>query len=237
MRALCLTFAGLALTGSGCTCLRIEPPVTTGLTSFDVRVSAINLPGTQTPLPVVTSCSKKYGSDALVPAEVRGTKACKYQMPRAEVDVQISATALDHEGKVMPDFFGPVTFRAVPGDLTGVYRERWAQAHSGKAELANLKVAHLFGEVRFWAEDAPPALMFDGGAPMVNTEELPVEPELRTYATGLSPPSSSRTRPFRRSRCRTATTTARRRWSASSSPSARTRRAARRSSRAARTTR
>ncbi|MHB8876821.1 MAG: single stranded DNA-binding domain-containing protein [Myxococcaceae bacterium] len=174
--------AALALFG----CYTVSSPHTAGLSSFDVKVAGIFLPGTSTPIDVVTSCVKRYGTQAAVPADQRGTKECRYAMPRAEVQVHLTATALGSDGTLLGDFAGPVSFRSVPGDLTGGYEMRWAQASQGKVEMKLLKVAHLYGEVRFWAEDAPPqAIYFDGGQVM-DPKVMPVEPE-RTFATGLSP--------------------------------------------------
>lgn len=122
----------------------------------------------------------------MVPADQRGTKDCPFLMPRGTVEIDVTATAIDNRGEQLSDFFGPVSFRSVPGDLTGDYPNRWALAHEGVV-AATVKVAHLFGEVRVWAEDAPPQLIYDGGTVTGTTEDLPGEPERRTFATGLSP--------------------------------------------------
>jgi hypothetical protein len=187
MRALVLlSLAGLSIAG----CFPVQLPPAGGLSTFTVTVDGVFTPGSAVPLTVVTSCAKRYGTQALVPADQRGTKGCPYAMPRSEVEVHVTAVALDSKGALMPEFFGPVSFRAVPGDLTGGYPQRWVNAADGKAEMKQLKVSHLFGEVRIWAEDAPPQPMFDGdaGTQIIDPRVMPVEPERRTFATGLSQP-------------------------------------------------
>lgn len=111
---------------------------------------------------MVTACSRRYGGETGVPAEVRGRRDCAYLIPRGEVEVELTATALSAQGGLLPEHNGPVSFRTVPGDLTGDYAFRWAHSRAGVANGV-VKVAHLFGEVRAWAEDAPPQPVLAGG--------------------------------------------------------------------------
>jgi hypothetical protein len=170
-------------------CYSIPTPVENGLAAFQVDVTAVTgpgpIPGSTGLLAVVTPCAVKHGGDDKVPLEVRGTKDCPYQIPRGEVELQIVAKAFDLSGQPMPQFEGPVSFRVIPGDLTGDYPFRWAKAVKGVA-VGTVKVAHLYGEVRAWAEDAPPQLIYVDGGVGGTPEQLPTEPAKRTLATGLS---------------------------------------------------
>lgn len=153
----------LALLGG---CYPVRLPAEGGITSFAVQVEGVYLPETATtprrPLGVVTRCAQQYGGDANVPPDVRGKGVtCPYLMPYGEVELDLEAVALGPLGPET-DFNGPVSFRIVPGDLTGDYTARWSHAYDGVAKLT-LKAAHLFGEVRAWAEDAPPVPVFASG--------------------------------------------------------------------------
>lgn len=156
------------------------------LSSFkvDVRGVFVNTGTTRTPLTVVTACARKYGGQAMVPAEARGTPGCKYDIPRGEIEIDLVASALNLKGEVMTSFNNPVAFRVVPGDLASNYATRWGQAQDGKV-LATVRSLHQYGKVRVWVEDAPPKPIFDGGEQVVGT--LPDEPDSgRTYAAGAS---------------------------------------------------
>jgi len=177
-------------------CYSIAVPEQQGLSTFQVQVKGVFVytsSGARIPLPAVQECISRYGGSSKVPAEVRGTPECRYQIPRAEVEVDLVATALDGQGNPMTDVNKPISFRVVPGDLTGDYGYRWSMMQGGVAQ-GTIKAAHLYAETRFWAEDAPPQPIFadggmvgaDGGP--TGTAPLPVEPAVRTYAAGVSSP-------------------------------------------------
>jgi hypothetical protein len=175
----------VAVAGAGC--YQVKAPVEGGLSTFEVEVTGVYLPGSRTPLPVVTACSARHGGEDKVPAAERGTADCRYAIPRGEVEIELTASALDDQGQLMPDFNGPVAFRSVPGDLTGDYGFRWGQALEGVAK-GKIKVAHLYSEVRVWAEDAPPRPIYADGGVGGDLNALPKEPAQRSFATGLSAP-------------------------------------------------
>lgn len=171
-----------------CACYPVRSPELPEPSSFLVKVDGIFAVGTLTSIPVVTVCSSKYGGDDKVPSELRGTQACPYAMPRGTVEMELNAVALDHEGHPYPGFTRPVAWRAVPGDLTGDYPFRWTTSIAGVSH-GRIQVAHLFGEVQVWAEDAPPLPIYSDGGIALPTDGgvgLPPEGEPRTYATGLS---------------------------------------------------
>src|SRR5687767_5978052 len=117
MKRLMLVSA-LALAG----CYTKETPQPEGLSSFDVQIKGLYT--TTTPrrsLPVVNACAREHGSQDAVPAEVRGTDACRYAIPLGATDIDLEITAVDAQGRVMESFNGPVSFRVVPGNLTGAY--------------------------------------------------------------------------------------------------------------------
>ncbi|MEW5738076.1 MAG: hypothetical protein AB1938_04070 [Myxococcota bacterium] len=178
MRVLSLC-AALILTA----CPPIQAPARPQLASFSVQVQGVYLSAGRTPLRVVSRCEEEYGGAANVPAEVKGTKACRYEIPLGQIEFDITATALDVAGEKVASFGGPVSFKVVPGDLAGGYEGRWAQANLGEI-TATVKSVHQYGEVRVWVEDAPPKPIYDGG---VLVDGLPPEPLKRTYATGASP--------------------------------------------------
>ena len=186
------------------------------LSSFDVKVTAIDV-GTGSalsPLSVVTPCLRQYNgfsttppaggfpptsslSLSKVPQAVRGTEACPYLIMPGNLTLSVEATALGNDGKPLTDFVGPVSFRSVPGDLTGPYATRYAMAVGGVAKGV-IQVSHLYSKVRVWAEDAPIKLTFgDGGVIGGAYTEfpdggrvwlIPDESKLtRTYASGISP--------------------------------------------------
>ena len=78
-------------------CPVIKPPPLQPLSSF--RVEALGLfvgtGASRTPLNVVTVCAMKYGDQSMVPATEKGTKTCPYAIARGEIEIDISATALD----------------------------------------------------------------------------------------------------------------------------------------------
>ena len=180
-------------------CYRVKSPPAETLASFKVEITGIYsvATGSRTALPVVSACATHYGGAVLVPANVKGTQACPYHIVRGDIDIDVTATALTRAGEPTADFNGYVAWKAVPGTLTGDYDKRWATAIAGQVS-GTVRVAHLFGEVRIWAEDAPVALTYlDGGIggtlvllppDMLNGDSV-VQPEnlTRTYASGLSP--------------------------------------------------
>lgn len=186
---------GLAAIG----CPRIEGRVPAVVSYFEVQVTGIySLNGTtRTAVPVVSACVARYGSAAAVPAEAKGTRDCPYQIVRGDLEIDVTATGFTHQGERALDFAGFVAWKAVPGTLTGDYHLRWSPAIEGKA-TGTVRVAHLFGPVRVWAEDAPVQLFYlDGGVggtvallpPDMQNGGAVVPGELlgRTYASGLSP--------------------------------------------------
>ena len=170
-------------------CPTIPPPEQPQLSSFGVALRGWyqGIGATRTPLAVVSVCASKYGGQAQVPAAEKGTRACPYAMPRGDIEVDVTATALDSRGVAIPDFAQPVSFRIVPGDLTGDYANRWAQAFGGVAQ-GTVRAAHQFGEVRIWAEHGPPRLVYADGGVGGTIAQLPPDMGREwTWATGLSP--------------------------------------------------
>lgn len=183
MSRLTLTLVALA----GCT--QIDPPVMSPVASFDVKVLKFSIDNVGLPLDldVVAPCAARYGNNqTMVPAEVRGTQDCPYAIVRREIQIEVQATALDAKGQPATAFDEPVSFRVVPGDLTGDYAFRWAQAAAGVA-VGTIKTTHQYGQVRVWAEHAPPKLLYSDGGYAGSLDQLPKAPAKWTYATGLSP--------------------------------------------------
>lgn len=173
-----------ALVAAGCV-TKTQVPIEEQVSSFVVKVEGVYVRDSnpRQPLPVVTPCATKYGGDNKVPAEVRGTADCRYQIPRGDVDIALQINALNTKGDAAP-LDGTVTFKAVPGDLVQDYPYRFAYMQGGELK-ATTRASHLYGEVVVWAEDAPPDTLYaaDGGA-LEFTVQDPVRP--RTYATGAS---------------------------------------------------
>lgn len=182
MRTQALAVAVLVLL-AGCSNVNTSTP--DGLSSFRVLVKGVYLTGTQTPAPVVTPCARKYGAEARVPADVRGTPGCRYAIINAALDIEVDITALDNKAKPMA-LDGPVSFRITPGDLDGDYATRFAVLTGGTG-AGTVKVKHLSSDVHVWVEDGPVSPIYspDGGLGG-SLAELPAEPAHRTLATGLS---------------------------------------------------
>ncbi|MBN1209623.1 MAG: hypothetical protein JXB05_32540 [Myxococcaceae bacterium] len=163
----------------------------TGVSSFKVEVSGLASvhkdTGVRSLLPLVSSCLARHGNDPeQVPAEERGTRACPYAIPKGPVDVDLAITALDGRGEPLESFNGPVSFRVVPGDLSGPYNMRWTSLTNGQG-TGTVRVSHLYGEVRVWVQDEPPQVDFaDGG--VGGTGPLPRDSGPYSYATGLTAP-------------------------------------------------
>ena len=168
-------------------CSRIDPPALSPLASFQVKIDGAfrSDVGIVSKLDVVAPCVERYGSQAMVPDEVRGTADCAFAIPRGEIQLELTATALDANGKPAVAFDGPVAWKVVPGDLTGDYAFRWAQATAGVAH-GFIKTTHQYGPVRVWAEHAPPKLLYSDGGYAGSLDQLPRAPDRWTYATGLS---------------------------------------------------
>jgi hypothetical protein len=155
------------------------------LNGFRVTVQSINqvIEGATRVLPVSTACSARYGGDSLVPLADRGTAACRYVIPKGEIAISIRVEALGSKGEALTTFRGPISFRVIPGSVTGDYAGRWAQMENGEVSTT-VKALHQYGAARVWAEDAPPEAIYENGK--LKTEGLPVEPAQRTFATGVS---------------------------------------------------
>lgn len=172
-----------------CGCPVIEPPPPRALASFEVEATGwfLGTGAARKPLPVVSVCAARYGNQqANVPAAERGTKGCPYAIARGDIEVDVVARARTARGAPVADFAGPVSFKVVPGDLTGDYPNRWAMAAGGVAQ-GTVRAAHQFSEVRVWAEHAPPRLLYVDGGVGGNVQALPPEGVAYTYAAGLSP--------------------------------------------------
>jgi hypothetical protein len=156
-----------------------------GVGTFDVQVKGIYVANTtpRAALPVVNECATRYGSQAQVPAEVRGTADCRFIIPRSAVDIDLDITAIDVKGQPLESFNGPVSFRVVPGNLTGAYTYRWSNLTNGKG-TGTVRASQLYGELHVWVEDEPPEVDYSEG--QVAAGDLPQEPATRSYATGLS---------------------------------------------------
>jgi hypothetical protein len=128
-----------------------------------------------------------------VPAEKRGTDGCRYVIPRGEVEVALTVTALDANGERYEGFTGPLAFRVVSGDLSATNAQRWVQMQNGLAEGV-VRASHVYGDVRVWVEDAPVHVDYvDGGVRLDMNGGVPVEGQLPaqepasySYATGIS---------------------------------------------------
>lgn len=181
MRRWPLALAPIFLLG----CPKLQESSVAALTSFKVEVTGVYTRAgtTRTPLAVVNRCAVEHGGQALVPAALRGTKACKLIIPRGEIELDVTAVALDATGQPNPTFDTSVSFRVVPGDLSGDVDGRWATADAGLVS-ATVQAVHQYGEVRVWVQDAPPQPIFDGGVAI--TGRPPVEPARRTFAAGAS---------------------------------------------------
>ncbi|HEX8698096.1 MAG TPA: hypothetical protein VF815_04620, partial [Myxococcaceae bacterium] len=142
-------------------------------------------------LPVVNSCAERYGNQQeAVPAAERGTVNCRYAIPKGMVDIDLAITALDRRGETLSTFEGPVSFRVVPGDLTGLYGKRWTRLTNGEG-TGTVRVHRLYGDVRVWVQDEPPQLDFTDGGVRPGTadggpDDLPPLDGEGSYATGLA---------------------------------------------------
>jgi hypothetical protein len=167
-------------------------PITLGEAPPDLAFFAVRVDGVyvakndvRTPLAVVTRCADQYPSQADVPKALRGTKACRYQIPRGEVEIDLVAAAQNGRGEVATDFEGSVTFRTLPGDMAGPLKSRWATASHGQI-TKTIRVLHPYGEVRVWVEDAPAPGVFVGGKLSGAPDDYPAESDVRTFASGVS---------------------------------------------------
>ncbi|NTX52683.1 hypothetical protein [Myxococcus sp. CA039A] len=177
-----MLLSALALVG----CYTEESPQPKGLASFEVTVKGFYVADSnpRASLPVVASCVAQHGgTQAAVPMELRGTPDCRLAMPRGPVDIDFDIQAVDVKGQPMDAFNGPVSFRTVPGNLTGPYRYRWVQLTNGKG-TGTVRSAQLYGEAHVWVEDEPVQVDYAEGE--VVAGELPEEPATRTFSTGLS---------------------------------------------------
>lgn len=174
----------LALTLLGCP---LEPgPKLNQLTSFKVTVAGVyeRAGVNRNPLPVIAPCVAQYGTAAAVPTEVKGTKDCRYVIPRGEVEFDVTAKAMGLDGQPVTDWSGSVSYRVIPGDLVANLRARWTLVTGGEV-TTTVRALHPYGEVRVWVEDSPPKAIFDGGE--VNADDMPPAAAPRTYAAGASP--------------------------------------------------
>jgi hypothetical protein len=175
---------GLLLSG----CMMVPGTQSHPLRSFEVTVTGIWVAGaTRSPVPVVSRCIKQYGSQAAVPVAERGTPACPYAIPRGELEIDVAIVAMGNDGQVLEALDRPVSFRVVPGNLSGDYPFRWAPLIGGRG-TGTVKVKHLYGPVRVWVEDGPPERLYVDGEPGGSLNTLPEEPSDRTFATGTSAP-------------------------------------------------
>lgn len=181
-----LLMAATAASVSGC--YNVESPAASRVGSFQVDVqtiSAVASNGSLQPLSVVPSCIKQHGTRLdQVPAEVRGTKDCPYVVPNGQVELRVDILALDTSGKTF-DFNGPVSFKVVPGDLSGDYTYYWTNLSRGRG-VGTLRAAHVYGEVRVWALDEPVQPNYSDGGIDGDPTKLPTEPSSRTFAAGSS---------------------------------------------------
>lgn len=186
MKRLLLLGAACALAG----CAPTEGPAAPKVGSFKVEILGIQYTGAPPPAPVdvITTCADAHGGQAGVPDELRGTPDCPYAISPRTVDVQLKATALDRHGQPLTDMNSPVSFRVVPGDLDGDYTHRWAMLQNGVATIT-LQVKHISGEVRLWADDAPPKPITDltTGTPITDGAPPDSFNGSYTFASGVSP--------------------------------------------------
>jgi hypothetical protein len=160
-----------------------------GVSSFRVEVRGLHAVTTsgRASLDVVSSCVARYDTPDKVPAEVKGTPECRFAIPKGSVDIELGITALDVSGQPLEAFEGPVSFRVVPGDLSGGYETRWTSLTKGQG-TGTVRVAHLYSEVRVWVQDEPPQLDYADGGIGGNPDKLPDAGRPYSYATGLTPP-------------------------------------------------
>jgi hypothetical protein len=181
----------LAASAAASGCYTVETPTPEGVGAFQVAVKSMSTVGGNnvlTPLDVVNSCIKRYGTTtASVPADVRGTADCRYVIPRGPVEMAVELTALDKAGKPLNSFNGPVAFKVVPGDLSGDYTYYWAKLTNGKG-TGKVRAERVYGEVRVWALDEPVTPNYAGGQIAGDPKQLPPEPASRSYVAGASGP-------------------------------------------------
>jgi hypothetical protein len=169
-------------------CPNLPVPSRPALSSFDVKIGGVyvrDASNNRTPMSVSSVCEAQYGGEAMVPFEVRGTKNCRYQIPRGTVEIDLTATALDGKGQPLTGFNGVVTYRVLPGELKGSTSQIWTTAQAGQV-TATITAQHQFAEVRVWVENAPPVQVFDGGV-QVELDQQPPADSTYTYAAGTSP--------------------------------------------------
>lgn len=163
-------------------CPRLTEAELPALTSFQVEVSGVYTTA-RAPLDVVNPCAVRYGGQAQVPTELRGTQACRYVIPRGEILLDVAAVALDSAGQPLPSFTSSVSFKVIPGDVAGSAATRWAVADAGVV-TATVHAVHQYGEVRVWVQDSPPEPLYtlgevlDAGPPPQSAEH--------TFAAGAS---------------------------------------------------
>ncbi len=161
------------------------------LGSFQVEVRAlvaVSESGARSTLPVVSSCVERFGSEEAVPASERGKPDCRYSIPKGSVEFDLAITAMDRKGQPLTDFNGPVSFRVVPGDLSGSYQTRWTMLSNGEG-TGTVRVAHLYGDVRVWVQHEPPQVDFSDGGVNGDPSQLPPDDAgAYSYSTGLTAP-------------------------------------------------
>jgi hypothetical protein len=160
------------------------------LSSFQVDVTDAYLvrPEGQprVPIPVVLRCERQYGGQARVPKEARGTPDCPYAMPLTDIAFDVSVSAIGTSGALLTSASPLVTFRVVPGALTGDYSYRSVQLSAGRG-AATVKARSVFGKVRLWAEDAPLNPLYSDGGVADAGAQPSFDLTGRTFAVGVSP--------------------------------------------------
>ena len=126
------------------------------------------------------ACAAKYGNDQTqVPAGAARHRRLPLRHPPGEVDVELSITALDHNGNLLPGLQRPAGLprgarRSRPRPTPGAGC-RWSK---GYAE-GTVRASHVYGEVRVWVEDAPVHVDYvDGGVRLDTNGGVPVEGQL-----------------------------------------------------------
>lgn len=183
----------LALTLLTCACSVRTISAPPDLSSFKVTAQGVYVYGAapdggtgRALLGYSSTCAANFDG-GVVPDDARGTSNCRYVIPRGQVEIEITAIALDRNGNALTNFTGTASFKVLPGQLGTDIAARWGRFENGELH-ATVKSIHQYGEVRVWVQDAPPEPVYANGE-VVSPELYPVEAgddAGRTFASGLS---------------------------------------------------
>ncbi len=121
-------------------CAKIPSPTRSEVASFEVNVPGVftSANGVRTPVPVAAACAALFdGGQAAVPDNVRGTRDCRYVIPRGAVEFDYVGRALNPSRELATDFNGPVSLKVIPGDFADAVE--WNAAAAGGAHVAGVR--------------------------------------------------------------------------------------------------